>query len=380
MASVSLRKKSGRYYVRFYDKHRTPKRKEVSLGTSRKSVARPEMRKREQAYAEGKYDPWGSGWLVSDKVLSNAADAFIQSKKAAGLRPNTISVYHYVLKGLKVHTPPGIMVRDVLPEHVRSYVHAPKEEGEKTKPVSNSTKRHRHSHLRTFFRWAEKKGWTDENPVEQVQKPRKEEKKKAFLQPEDIEKVLSAIDAHKKLQQGEPGPTPKDDWLKQMIVVAVGTGLRRGELLNLRWVDVDLEAGRLHVRNRGEFRAKSGQERFVPLVGDAHEILREMYEKREPISNEQVFVDARGKSSRPDRVSKRFKFYVRKAKLPERESLHFHSLRHSTASWLTMGGAPKKVVADVLGHTTTRMADVYSHLAPGATEQAMEKTFGRNGG
>ena len=161
-----------------------------------------------------------------------------------------------------------------------------------------------------------------------------------------------------------------------MIVVAVGTGLRRGELLNLQWVDVDLEAGRLHVRNRGDFRAKNGQERFVPLVGDAHETLQQMCEKREPIPNEQVFVDARGKSPRPDRVSKRFKFYVRKAKLPERESLHFHSLRHSTASWLTMAGAPKKVVADVLGHTTTRMADVYSHLAPGATEQAMERTFG----
>lgn len=373
---ASLRKHKGRYNARFYDKSRSPKRKEVSLGTTRKSVAEPKLRRLEEAYARGDYDPWKGGWLVSDKVLADAADAFLESKKQAGLRPNTISVYHYVLEGLKKHTPPGIMVRDVAPEHVRSYVHAPKEEGGETEPVSNATKRHRHSHLRTFFRWVAKRGWSDDNPVDEVKKPRKEEKKKAFLQPEDVEKVLTAIDAHRKLRQGEPGPTPNDEWLKQMVVVAVGTGLRRGELLNLRWGDVDLEGGRLFVRNRDDFKAKNGQERAVPLVGDAHNLLREMHEAREPIPGDQVFIDGRNKSPRPDRVSKRFKFYVRKAKLPERENLHFHSLRHTTASWLTMEGAPKKIVADVLGHTTTRMADVYSHLAPGATERAMEQTFG----
>ena len=380
MASVSLRKKSGRYYARFYDKNRSPKRKEVSLGTSRKSVAKPKLRRLENDLAEGKYDPWNGGWLVSDQVLADAGDAFIEAKEKAGLRPNTISVYTYVLKGLQEHTPPGIMVRDVAPEHVRSYVHAPKDKGAEKVPVSNATKRHRHSHLRTFFRWAADQGWTDENPVDQVQKPRKEEKKKAFLQPEDVDQILAAIDAHRKLQRGEPGPTPQDRWLKEIIVVAIGTGLRRGELLNLRWVDVDFEGRRILVRNRGNFKAKNGHERSVPLVGDAHKVLEAMYDKREPIPTERVFIDAGGSSPRPDRVSKRFKFYVRQAKLPERESLHFHSLRHTTASWLTMKNVPKKVVADVLGHTTTRMADVYSHLAPGATEKAMEKTFSGEGG
>ena len=375
MVSVSIRKKSSRYYARFYDKGRSPKRKEVSLGTSRKSVAKPKLRRLENALAEGTYDPWNGGWLMSDRVLADAGDAFIDTKKKAGLRPNTISVYTYVLKGLQEHTPPGIMVRDVAPEHVRTYVHAPKDKGGEKVPVSNATKRHRHSHLRTFFRWAINQGWADENPIEQVQKPRKEEKKKAFLQPEDVEQMLTTIDAHRKLQQGEPGPTPQDEWLKEIIVVAIGTGLRRGELLNLRWADVDLEGGRLFVRHRDDFKAKNGHERAVPLVGDAHDVLQAMFERREPIPGERVFIDARGQSPRPDRVSKRFKFYVRKAKLPERESLHFHSLRHTTASWLTMKNVPKKVVAEVLGHTTTRMADVYSHLAPGATEQAMEKTF-----
>ena len=59
-----------------------------------------------------------------------------------------------MLKGLREHTPPGVNVWDVLPDHVRSYVRAPKEVAGEDEEVSNATKRHRHSHLATFFRWA----------------------------------------------------------------------------------------------------------------------------------------------------------------------------------------------------------------------------------
>ena len=69
--------------------------------------------------------------------------------------------------------------------------------------------------------------------MEKVSKPRTEEKEKAFLKPDDIKRILRAIDAHREMREGEPGPTPQDQWMKGMIRVAVGTGLRRGELLNL---------------------------------------------------------------------------------------------------------------------------------------------------
>lgn len=373
---ASLRKKSGYYYARFYDSNRSPKQKELALKTTRKGNARKKLVKWEKAYEEGEFDPWKGGWLIEHKTLSDAADAFIEAKENAGLRPNTIEVYEFVLKGLREHAPPGVNVRDVLPKHVRSYVHAPKEVAGEDEEVSNATKRHRHSHLATFFRWAIDKGWADENPVEKVNKPRKEEKTKAFFEPEDMEKVLNAIDAYRKMRKDEPGPTPSDQWLKEIIVVAFGTGLRRGELLNLQWRDVDLANGRLFVRHRGDFKPKNGKERAVALVGDAREMLEAMHEAANPIPNEQVFTDDNGEPPRPDRVTKRFKKYVRKAKLKNREDLHFHSLRHSTASHLTMQGHPKEVVADVLGHTTTRMADKYSHLSPGATERAMQDTFG----
>ena len=373
MASFSLRKHKGRYSARIYDKNRTPARKEVALGTSRKSIAQPKLRKLEEAYTAGRFDPWRGGWIITDKTLDEAAAAFIDAKKAAGRRPNTIEVYTYVLRGLQEHAPGSVFVREVSPGDVRAYVHAPKKRN--GEPVSNATKRHRYTHLRTFFRWVIKRGWAEENPITNVAKPRKQQRTKAFLQPDDVQKLLAAIDAHRQLRQGEPGPTPHDAWLKQMIVVAIGTGLRRGELLNLEWRDVDLGGNRLHIRARGDFQPKNGQDRAVPLVGDAHGVLQSVHEQRDPLPGARVFIDASQSPPKPDRVTRRFKFYVRKARLQNADDLHFHSLRHTTASWLTMKGVPKKIVADVLGHTTTRMADVYSHLAPGATEDAMRDVF-----
>jgi len=376
MGSAKLRKKRDKYYARFYDGNKQPNRKTIALYTTRKSVAQKKLRRMEEGWAEGTFDPWAGGWLKGTRLLSDAAQEFLDAKEAAGLRPNTIEAYTYVLEGLQEHAGSEITVRQVAPSSVRQYVHAPKVVAGEAEPVSNATKRHRHSHLSTFFRWAIDQGWADENPVEEVTKPRKEESKKAFLSPEGVEKVLSAIDGHREVRKNEPGPTPNNAWLKEIIVVAVGTGLRRGELLNLQWRDVDLDGGRVYVRNRDGFRAKNGQERAVPLVGEAHEMLSAMKESQRAIPNDPVFTDENGNVPRPDRVTKRFKFYVRRAKLQDREDLHFHSLRHTTASWLTMEGVPKQVIAEVLGHTSTRMTERYSHLAPDAVEEGMKKVFG----
>jgi len=166
--------------------------------------------------------------------------------------------------------------------------------------------------------------------------------------------------------------------MKEMIRVAVGTGLRRGELLNLQWGDVDLESGRLVVRNRDGFTAKNGRERTVPLRGDALETLRAMKEERPSLDNDPVFVDASGDVPKPDRVSKRFKFYVRKAGLSDRDNLSFHSCRHTTGSWLSMQGVPLRVISEILGHSNTQVTEMYSHLSPDVMDRAMDETFGKS--
>lgn len=122
---------------------------------------------------------------------------------------------------------------------------------------------------------------------------------------------------------------------------------------------------------------KSGDERRVPLRGDALTALREEHERRNPDPSEYVIVDSDGDRIKPDRVSKRFKFFVRKSKLSGREGISFHTLRHSCASWLIQQGVPLAVVSKILGHSSTQITDqTYAHVGDDAVTEAMDDVFG----
>ena len=375
MGSITLRKKRDRWYARFYDPSKTPPRKSVALYTTRKRIAQRKRRDLEDAWTRGDYDPWLGGWLIERKTLEEAADAFLEAKRREGKSDNTVEAYRYALEGLKHHAPAEKDLRAVRSGHAKAYIYAPKQVGDDEEPTSNATKRHRWRHLRAFFNWAMGRGLVEQNPVEDVAKPRREERKTAFLSPEDVETILRAVDAHRKLREAEPGPTADDRWLKQLIRVAVGTGLRRGELLNLRWGDVDVDGRQLLVRHREGFTTKNHRERVVPLAGDALEMLRSMKDERRPLDDKPVFVDGEGDPPKPSRVTKRFKFYVRKAKLDDREDLCLHSTRHTTASWLSMQGVPLRTIAEILGHSSTQVTERYSHLQPEVMRRAMDETF-----
>jgi len=179
--------------------------------------------------------------------------------------------------------------------------------------TSNGTRRSRFRHVRAFLNWAEDESLLDRNPIEEVSKPFTEKKQPAFFSVAELERLLRAIPAHRKTLIGKPGPTSNDEWLSAMIRLAVCTGLRRAELRNLRWNDLDLDNGFLHVRNRtdGSFKSKSGDERTAPLRGDSLELLRQMHAARTDDLDGPVFTDWHGNRLELDRISKRFKFYVR---------------------------------------------------------------------
>ena len=87
-----------------------------------------------------------------------------------------------------------------------------------------------------------------------------------------------------------------------------------------------------------------------------------------------VFNDRDGEPIRASRVTTRFKDMARKADLDER--IHFHSLRHTTGSWLSMRGVPMRHIQAILGHSDRNVTEKYSHLAPETLNRAMEETFG----
>ena len=186
------------------------------------------------------------------------------------------------------------------------------------------------------------------------------------------------------------------DRFEALYVLAVATGLRRGELLGLRWDDVDLERGTLRVgralireggrHTLGEIKTKRGR-RQINLTSRSVNALKAHRKKQleEKImraglyeDNGLIFASRVGTPVNPENLVKRsFKLLLEKVGLPE---IRFHDLRHTCATLLLGRGVHPKFVQELLGHATIAMTlDTYSHYLPSMGDQAagaMESALG----
>jgi integrase len=193
--------------------------------------------------------------------------------------------------------------------------------------------------LYTAMRWK----LITENPLKGVKLYSIDEDVPAYLQRADFVKLLSSI---------------PDGVYRDLYSVAVLTGLRRGELVNLRWEDVDLDRQSIMIRSHGEFRTKGGRKRMVPMHP---EVLRVLLNRKLHTTGDLVF-SRDGKQLSPHAVSMRLKRYIRRVGLDDR--LHFHSLRHTFASWLVQNSVSLYEVQRLLGHSSVKLSEIYSHLEP----------------
>lgn len=182
---------------------------------------------------------------------------------------------------------------------------------------------------------------------------------------------------------GEPADSSAERLLP-VVKVATGTGLRLGELLGLRWEDVDLDLGLLTVRQQAQQlgqsltyckpKTRSGEDRQVPLVGWVPETLQAIHAEqdahREAFGEAWqdtglVFTSQDGSGLLPQSVSKAFARLVTLYGMPP---LTFHGLRHTCAVVLIDGGVPMPVVSRMLGHSSIGITvDTYYHLVMDAT-------------
>lgn len=183
------------------------------------------------------------------------------------------------------------------------------------------------------------------------------------------------------------------------IILAIGSGLRRGELLALRWSDVDLEAATLRVsralecvatvdpgnpeQRRPELRFKepktAGSRRSIPLPRFAIERIRQhRWEQKTRFdalgiwrTNDSLVFDRAGEPWNPNTFGTEFAKRARKMKLPP---VRLHDLRHSYASLMLESGVDLKTVSQALGHSTIRItADTYAHVTPAMQQSAAER-------
>lgn len=144
------------------------------------------------------------------------------------------------------------------------------------------------------------------------------------------------------------------DHLHPMVLLSMNTGMRRGEVFNLCWADVDLPAARLTVCGS---KAKSGQTRHLPLNEEAVAVLRAW--RAQSQSNDLVFPSSNGKPF--NTIKKAWAALLSRCGI---ENFRWHDLRHHFASRLVMVGVALNTVRELLGHSSYEMTLRYSHLAP----------------
>lgn len=185
--------------------------------------------------------------------------------------------------------------------------------------------------------------WLEDNPCSKVVRPTEPRGRVRFLDNDERPRLLAACEASEKRR------------LYPLVVMALCTGARRGELTGLRWQDVDLERGIAIIHH-----SKNGDRRALAITGLAEQVLRD-WSKVRRIDCDYVFSSRRGKPTFPQKA---WEEAVAKAGI---EDFRFHDLRHTFASYLAMSGATLAELAEAMGHKTLVMVKRYAHLTEGHT-------------
>lgn len=157
------------------------------------------------------------------------------------------------------------------------------------------------------------------------------------------------------------------DHLQPIILLALNTGLRRGELLGLTWGDVDMTGAQLVVRG---IEAKSGRTRYVPLNGDALDVLK-AWRPLDAKPDAWVFAGPEGEQMFSLKTA-----WGKVAEAAKLDGFTFHDLRHSFASKLVQAGVDLNTVRELLGHADIKMTLRYAHLAPEHKAAAVARLVG----
>jgi integrase len=260
--------------------------------------------------------------------------------------------------------------------------------------LSPKTVRNVLTFLHSVFEHALDRGLIRENPVRRATRPSRRRRGDAnpdlqFLTIEELDAVIRAIPDDVVIRtpaptragrRGSAPPPPPDvlgPVLRVVVLAAAMTGLRQGELLGLRWRDVDWSVQRIRVRNtfvRGEHSAEGKSDlstrRSVPMTDRlAGELDR--WSRRTVYNGDDELVFAHPHSGNPldrSKVTRRFQEACRDAGV---RPIRFHDLRHTFATRLAASGQPMRTIQEFLGHADSKTTQIYAHYAPSEREVEM---------
>jgi integrase len=349
MKPIKVKRHSGiyrigkKYYIDYYDpngkRHREVAGSKLEDAVSRKEEIREQIRKGKYFAERKKYTTTFDELVKKYKEIFKDQKCFERAKK-------------FALRSIEKHFS-GKLLSQITPYDIESYKRLRKETSitvtrkkgdicvnvDTGRRRSDATVNRELACLSHLFSKAVEWEMMEESPFRKMRRLffKENNQRTRFLTEEEIKSLLAV----------EYEGCPK--YLKPIIATAIYTGLRKGEILNLKWKNVDLERGLIYVRENKQNHLQ------VKMVNDD---LIDLFMKL-PVKGEYLFHDEEGNPIRD--VKRSFQTALRRAGI---EDFRFHDLRHTSCSYLTMRGAPIQAVQGHAGHASIKMTMRYSHLSP----------------
>lgn len=237
--------------------------------------------------------------------------------------------------------------------------------------LSANTIKHYHANIHKALKYAMKMNLVTVNESEKTKPPKMEKFEAMFYNEQELGRLFTAF---------------RGDRMELVVLIAAYYGLRRSEIIGLRWDAIDFEKGTITIREKAyvvregkgvrvtkfhnQLKTRASY-RTLPLIPFIGELLKEKKEQNEYLSkilkheyrhdyDDYICTDHMGKLITPVYVTDHFTYMIRKHKL---KKIRFHDLRHSCASLLLANGVPMKAIQEWLGHSTFQVtADFYNHL------------------
>ncbi len=339
-------KRNGQYWIDYYDGNGRRHRKRIG---PQKTVAQLALKDVKVKIAKGEY----LGIYEEKKVLFTD---FVQKAYVPFAKTN--------LSERTFERCRGIMENQLIP-YFDFYVYKiNRNEIEKYKQkrageVKPATVNREFSRLRHILKCAVDWGYIKENPCRGIKELKEPPGRIRYLSHEEMDKLLNACDVSSlKENPNNKGRTFSKiitAYLKPIVQIAIHSGMRRGEIVNLQWKDIDFKERRIILE-----KTKNNERRVIPMNDTLYQVLKSL-----PVHlhSESVFPDING-----NMVTVTFERACKRAGIKD---FRFHDLRHTFASYLTMGGGNIRTVQTLLGHKDLRMTMRYSHLSPEHLREAV---------
>ncbi len=324
---MAIYKKKNNYYIDYYANGRRIREK---IGAS-KTLADNVLRKRKLAIAENRFLDIKKQNKIKFEEL---ADMYLELHSKPHKRSHKSDISN--TRRLKEFFG-GKHLYEITPLLVEKF------KTERIKKVSHVSTNRQTALLKHMLTKAVEWGKISDNQIAKVKLYKESNGRLRYLDKEEIEKLLRNCRGN----------------LKPIIIIALNTGMRRGEIFNLKWQDIDFKNGIINI-----YITKNGEKKTIPM----NEMVKTAFIRvRKHPESAYVFSNEKGEPTKD--IRKSFFTACRKSGIL---NFRFHDLRHTFASHLVMAGVDLNTVRELMGHKKIEMTLRYSHLSPDHKKRAVD--------